>query len=289
MEMCSPNGVCEHQPQAGCLACTTAADCDDQNPCTTDACGPDGSCQLSAIAGCQRCATAADCDDGNACTTDSCAGGVCAHTDVPGCGPEQCSDGIDNDGDGLVDCADPDCANAPECQAKQEICGNCIDDDGDGLVDYEDPDCCAQGIPLAVKRMLLKPMGIHVHGNRLKVKARYGTSASALFDPTRQDTTIQISDAGGQLFCQTIAAAHWKHPHRRLYRFKDKTGQFAGGLKNGRFKVKRDGGVVFRTRGKKVSLRAVDGSTVLVTVRVGNQCARETMNLRTTKKALVFP
>ena len=156
-------------------------------------------------------------------------------------------------------------------------------------MDYEDPDCCAQGLPLAVKRMVLKPMGLHVHGNRLKVKARYAASASALFDPTAQDTTLQISDANGELFCQTIAAAHWKHPHRRLYRFKDKTGLFAGGLKRGRFKVNRNGSVMFRTRGKKVELRATGGDNVLVTVRVGNQCARERMNLRTTKKALVFP
>src|SRR5207249_3824546 len=120
---------------------------------------------------------------------------------------------------------------------------------------------CAQSLPLAVKRMVLKPMGLHVHGNRLKVKARYAASASALFDPTAQDTTLQISDANGELFCQTIAAAHWKHPHRRLYRFK----------------------------GKKVVLRATGGDNVLVTVRVGNQCARERMDLRTTKKAIVFP
>lgn len=29
--------------------------------------------------------------------------------------PEICNDGIDNDGDGLIDCADPDCAQDPAC------------------------------------------------------------------------------------------------------------------------------------------------------------------------------
>jgi hypothetical protein len=30
-------------------------------------------------------------------------------------GASGCGDGIDNDGDGLTDCADPDCANTPPC------------------------------------------------------------------------------------------------------------------------------------------------------------------------------
>jgi hypothetical protein len=46
--------------------------------------------------------------------------------------------------------------------------------------------------------------------------------------------------------------------------------------------------VMFRTLGQKVELRATDGDDVLVTLRVGNQCAHERMNLRTTKKAIVF-
>ena len=54
-----------------------------------------------------------------------------------------CSDGLDNDGDGLVDCADPDCASNPACQTSPEICTNGQDDDGDGLVDCSDPDCAS--------------------------------------------------------------------------------------------------------------------------------------------------
>ncbi len=48
---------------------------------------------------------------------------------------EDCHNGIDDDGDGLVDCDDPDC----DCT---EICDNGIDDDGDGFIDADDPDCC---------------------------------------------------------------------------------------------------------------------------------------------------
>ncbi len=281
-------GVCTYATIADCVPCATAADCDDGNGCTTDTCSANGACEHLAREGCIPCATAADCDDLNPCTTDTCTGGACGHTDVAGCGPEQCNDGIDNDGDGLVDCADPDCANAPECRPR-ETCGNCIDDDGDGLVDYEDPDCCREAGALVVERMTLEPAGLERRGNRLAMKARYATSVPPLFDPLAQDTTLQLSDAHGPLFCQTIARAHWKRAHRRRYRFKDGRGRFAGGLEKGRFKVKRNGSVLFRAHGKNVILRATDGDDILVTVRVGNQCTRATMSLRTTKKALRFP
>ena len=95
---------------------------------------------------------------------------------------EVCDDGIDNDGDMLVDAADPDCAGPPPppdgdsdgvpdstdncddvpnpgqedadsdgvgdvCDGTPnpvEICNNGIDDDGDGLIDIDDPDCRPQ-------------------------------------------------------------------------------------------------------------------------------------------------
>jgi subtilisin-like proprotein convertase family protein len=49
---------------------------------------------------------------------------------------EICDNGIDDDGDGLIDANDPDCPSLPD-----EICDNGIDDDGDGLIDTNDPDC----------------------------------------------------------------------------------------------------------------------------------------------------
>ena len=48
-----------------------------------------------------------------------------------------CSDGRDNDNDGLTDCEDPDC----NCPATETLCNNGVDDDGDGLVDCDDGDC----------------------------------------------------------------------------------------------------------------------------------------------------
>jgi hypothetical protein len=54
---------------------------------------------------------------------------------------EQCDNGVDDDGDGDVDCDDADCAEDEACAEAVELCDNGIDDDGDGKVDCDDADC----------------------------------------------------------------------------------------------------------------------------------------------------
>jgi len=61
----------------------------------------------------------------------------------------QCSDGIDNDQDGLVDEADPGCDAQDDDDEFNEVepvfqCSDGIDNDQDGLVDLDDPGCDAQ-------------------------------------------------------------------------------------------------------------------------------------------------
>jgi Ca2+-binding RTX toxin-like protein len=51
---------------------------------------------------------------------------------------EICGNGVDDDGDGKVDNADPDCQ-----VVVPEVCDNGVDDNGDGLVDTDDPQCQA--------------------------------------------------------------------------------------------------------------------------------------------------
>jgi hypothetical protein len=78
-----------------------------------------------------------------------------------------CTDGIDNDGDGVVDCDDADCAEDPACKSAEKPTGktaptfteretNCtdrIDNDGDSVIDcadsdcYDDPACQPKGMP----------------------------------------------------------------------------------------------------------------------------------------------
>lgn len=55
---------------------------------------------------------------------------------------EICGNKIDDDCNGLTDCADPACFGDPACSTPgQEICNNGIDDDGNGLIDCMDAAC----------------------------------------------------------------------------------------------------------------------------------------------------
>jgi hypothetical protein len=70
------------------------------------------------------------------------AGGVGGAGGAEPVGEQNCANGIDDDSDGDLDCADLDCAAAPTCE---ELCSNSIDDDGDNLVDCVDPGCNGLG------------------------------------------------------------------------------------------------------------------------------------------------
>ncbi len=72
---------------------------------------------------------------------------------VPENTAERCQDGIDNDGNGRVDCKDDGCKAFAFCQEAEEgkentlvACQDGNDNDGDGLVDCDDPDCQAFAI-----------------------------------------------------------------------------------------------------------------------------------------------
>ncbi len=64
----------------------------------------------------------------------------------------QCSDGADDDGDSMVDCADADCYKDPHCEAggspenNNDACADWIDNDGDGNVDCDDSECQGRGV-----------------------------------------------------------------------------------------------------------------------------------------------
>jgi hypothetical protein len=59
----------------------------------------------------------------------------------------ECTDYLDNDVDGLVDCFDPDCILSGQCGVFEGMnpgeCTDSIDNDGNGLTDCQDPGCAA--------------------------------------------------------------------------------------------------------------------------------------------------
>ncbi len=63
---------------------------------------------------------------------------------LPECIPEDCSNQKDDNSDGRIDCDDPQCATVRICQP--EICDNHEDDNDNGLMDCDDPACQGQKI-----------------------------------------------------------------------------------------------------------------------------------------------
>ena len=53
--------------------------------------------------------------------------------------PEDCDDGLDNDGDTVTDCEDPECRWQLPCY--EDVCDDGIDNDEDGPTDCDDFDC----------------------------------------------------------------------------------------------------------------------------------------------------
>lgn len=159
------NGTCEPSLGEDCVSCSQ--DCNgaqNGNPNRRYCCG-DGDGENPVGCGDSRCASGGAacsntpagsfcCGDGTCegsetsgnclvdCPPPSCGDGTCdpgeACTCSPDCGSpplEQCSDGVDNDCDGAVDCDDADCSFAAACQPCQPRGGTC----------NADSDCCSGG------------------------------------------------------------------------------------------------------------------------------------------------
>jgi hypothetical protein len=137
------NGVIVITPIPGC--CTPATDCNDGNPCTTDACDASGTCQHSPLAEgtpcggsricdatgrCVECISDQSCDDGNPCTANSCQNGTCQHPPLPaGTACIATPDTPVCDGAGTcvrcvtaADCDDGDPCHTPRCEPNSHTC-----------------------------------------------------------------------------------------------------------------------------------------------------------------------
>ena len=77
------------------------------------------------------------------CADPSCAG----YPDTTVCIETNCTDGVDNDSNGLTDCNDRDCSNNPACAGDfEQNCTDGTDNDGDAYVDCNDFDCADETI-----------------------------------------------------------------------------------------------------------------------------------------------
>ena len=145
---------------------------------------------------------------------------VCADFDYPGrvhlvLGPEDmmcmqfensinlCHDGIDNDGDGLIDCADEDCSGLVNCLENTLIaCNDLTDNDNDGLLDCDDPDCF--GFTLCFERGADCADGIDNDGDGLVDCADSSCAGSNLCEEDSPFTCVdgKDNDLDGLIDCQ---------------------------------------------------------------------------------------
>ena len=164
--VCIPGiGTCAATPVIGC--CSSAADCDDGNPCSADACSPAGSCLHADVPG-PCCTNSAACDDGQACSLDICDANQCTHLPLVDCcsSDAQCDDGapctVDRCNDlgacvhiGSSDCCvdDAACADADPCTRESCVAGSCevavVDACCLSDADCAGPDDCTVGLCLA--------------------------------------------------------------------------------------------------------------------------------------------
>lgn len=151
----------------GFPGCLFDGQCASPDSCIVGYCGPNGMCEyylrdqdedgyVDAFCGGNDCndlnplahpGRAEICTDGTDnncngvadCFDPACQGGPCGC--IPALGGEDCQNGTDDDCDEASDCNDPDCIGTMACGCTAEQCENGSDDDCDGQIDCADSDC----------------------------------------------------------------------------------------------------------------------------------------------------
>ena len=105
-----------------------------------------------------------------------------------------CDDGLDNDADSLIDLADPGCVNAadPSEQNATVACDDGLDNDGDALVDLSDPGCANAADASEQNAALACDDGLDNDGDALVDLADPGCANAA--DTSEQNATSACDD-----------------------------------------------------------------------------------------------
>jgi hypothetical protein len=175
-----------------------------------------------------------DSDEATDCLDPDCAGDpACGHGDpvcdneaaanpggTGGCygsEPAHCQDGFDNDGDGLVDCADPDCANEPGCGGGgcdnpcDSTCANynpCVCDPAGfgcgGCVDPCDPNgtCYDPSAPECERKSEICDNGEDDDGNGMTDCADEACWSECDSDTCDDSTACNYGEEGECTFCE---------------------------------------------------------------------------------------
>lgn len=134
---------------------------------------------------------------------------------------EECDNGYDDDGDGLVDCEDGACWNSGFCGEFE--CDDRRDNDQDGLEDCEDDDCWGHGCRTVTTQVnaglytltIDRHRGSHIASSRVQERLQQNLTLFAL-----QGTVQVLTEQGSTYGCNWAARrveAHGYTYHRSPY------------------------------------------------------------------------
>ena len=187
------------------------------------------------------------------------------------------------------------------CTAPAEDCTNCVDDNGNGLVDYEDPECCSgtQEFAATLRKARMRPKGSDQ--SFLRIRSALGSNIGV--NPMANQVTVQIRQQNGpQVLCARVpVGAMMKMHHGKVFKFwyaKNQKVVTAEGIDDLKIRFKKNGQARFGTQGKRVQFTTPNAGSMQVIVgfhdpTVGNQgnvCSAFVQAFRTGKKgALLAP
>jgi len=118
---------------------------------------------------------------------------------------EICDDGIDNDGDGLLDCEDGDCVYNGACVG-ETACDDGLDNDADGRTDCMDDDCWGHGC--AVTAATLASANHAIVQSRVQIQTAFG-SPSCVGQSIDTSLTFGLASASGTVRHMPASTPVW--------------------------------------------------------------------------------
>ena len=140
-----------------------------------------------------------------------------------------CDDGLDNDGDSLIDCEDSDCSADPVCI--ELVCDDGLDNEDDGVFDCFDDDCWADPActaAVAASRVLDGWRFEHRESvDKRSARAHGGTVDWSSSTYTRTHSFVSLSGTfrTANPSLSTSSVCTWQLPHVRVSSFRSTRGQ----------------------------------------------------------------
>jgi len=167
------------------------------------------------------------CSDGQSCTVnDQCKGGVCVGT-TTGCGDgvvacgEECDDGNTVSGDG--------CSSTCHIETSgNEVCSDLIDNDADGKIDCDDSNCnCPPlvngGVPARTSRLIVK-RGLDL------IKLQGSIHPTTSFDPPSEKFGLLITNANGRVYSAVVTPGQIQRVGDGQWVYRNRAAQLSGGI-----------------------------------------------------------